>query len=343
MNPLAMILLALAPPPVAAQPAQFSVTTVAQFESAAAKIGPLGGTIRLAPGEYALTRPMVFRKTNHVNLIGSGWNTTIRQGGKGDALRFEDCGFCWVRDLMVVGGPQSGSGIVFAGTTSSSNTVDQCRLAEFPVSGIRYEGRKESPLSSNTISRCHFIGNLQQQLYSKYNNDFYIIRNQFGTHGKFPQFGAWLEDSAAGSYTLNYHWGNGVGFRMGKGCHFNRIENNRFENSRAEGVVLGGPDPWSCMLTIFTGNTVHTNSEGAPGKHAAVTAENVHDCTFTSNQVFSWDSDHIKHLSSLVVGSGCDGWIIKDNIFRSNSGPSLVVGQGQGNIVKDNLMDGSKE
>lgn len=332
------LLVALAPP-APAPPAQFSVSTVGQLERAASRIGTLGGTIRLAPGEYALTRTMVFRKTNHINLVGSGWNTTIRMPGKGDALRFEDCGFCFIRDLMVVGGAQAGSGIVFSGTFSSSNTVDQCRIAGFPTSGIRLEGRKESPLSSNTISRCHFIGNMKEQLYSHYNNDFYMVRNQFGTHGPFPQYGVWMEDSAAGSYTLNYHWGNVVAFRMGKGCHFNRIENNRFENSRAEGVVLGSPDPWACMLTIFTGNTIHTNSEGAPGKHAAMTAENVHDCTFTGNQVFSWDTGHVKHLSSLVLGPGCSGWIIKDNIFRGNTGKSLVGADDPGNIVKDNLMD----
>ncbi len=333
------LLCALTPPAAPAQPRAWDVATSAQLVAAAARIGSRGGTIRLAPGDYTLTKPLLFRNTNHIVLAGSGWNTTIRFEGVADALTFQDCAFCFVRDLLIDGGGKAGSGIVFRGKGSSSNTVDQCRISSFAASGIRFEGDAALPQSSNTVSRCHLIGNMKEQLYSRYNNDFYIIRNQFGTHGKFPEVGAYLVNSSAGSYTLNYHWGNRVAFRMAAGSHFNRIENNRFENSRAEGVILGDEKPWACMLTIFTGNTVHTNSEGAPGKHAAMTATNVHDCTFTSNQVFSWDATHVKHLHSLVLGAGCRNWIVKDNILRANEGPSLVYAEGNGHIVKDNLAD----
>ncbi|MCX6359871.1 MAG: right-handed parallel beta-helix repeat-containing protein [Armatimonadetes bacterium] len=333
------ILCALAPPAAPAPPRAWNVATSAQLAAAASRIGRLGGTIRLAPGDYTLTKPVTFRNSNHIVLQGSGWNTTIRFVGAGDALTYQDCAFCFVRDVLIDGGGKAASGIVFRGKGSSSNTVDQCRISSFVVSGIRFEGDPASPQSSNTVSRCHLIGNLKEQLYSRYNNDFYIIRNQFGTHGKYPDVGAYLSNSSAGSYTLNYHWGNGVAFRMAGGSHFNRIENNRFENSRAEGVVLGDETPWACMFTIFTGNTVHTNSEGAPGKHAAMTATNVHDCTFTSNQVFSWDATHVKHLHSLVLGAGCRNWIVKDNILRANEAAALVYPEGQGHIVKDNLTD----
>jgi hypothetical protein len=336
---LLSLVAALARPPAPALPRAWDVATSAQLVAAAARIGSRGGTIRLAPGDYTLTKPLLFRNTNHIVLQGSGWNTTIRFEGPGAALTFDDCAFTFIRDLLIDGGGKAGSGIVFRGKGSSSNTVDQCRISSFAASGIRFEGDAALPQSSNTVSRCHLIGNMKEQLYSRYNNDFYMIRNQFGTHGKFPEVGAYLVNSSAGSYTLNYHWGNRVAFRMAAGSHFNRIENNRFENSRAEGVILGDETPWACMLTIFTGNTVHTNSEGAPGKHAAMTATNVHDCTFTSNQVFSWDATHVKHLHSLVLGAGCRNWIVKDNILRANEGPSLVYAEGNGHIVKDNLAD----
>lgn len=328
-----------AAPPADTAPALRDVRTAAQLVAAAARVGRLGGTLRLAPGEYRIDRPLRFRGRNHVNILGSGWNTTIRMAGRGDALVFEDCGFCAVRDLMVVGGEDAGSGIVFRGTHSSSNTVDTCRIAEFGESGIRFEGDPKSPLSSNTVSRCHLIGNRGDQLYSRCNNDFFILQNQFGTHGTFPRTGCLLDRSAAGTYSLNYHWGNVVAFRMGAGCHFNRIENNRFENARREAVILGGPNPYACMLTIFTGNTVHTSSEEASGRYPAIVATNVTDMTFTSNQVFSWDAAHARHRSSLVIGSGCRNWIVKDCVFRHNTGRSLVYEEDAGHIVKDNLAD----
>ena len=320
-------------------PKLWGIKSTKQLLEAVGKIPSQGATLRLSPGQYVISKGIAFKGTNHINIIGSGWNTTIRMAGKGDALTFEDCGFCTVRDLMIVGGPDAGSGIVFKGKHSSSNTVDFCRIAEFPVSGIRFEGSPESALSSNTVSRCHFIGNLQDQLYSLNNNDFYILQNQFGTHGKHPRTGVVLDHSSAGTYSMNYHWGNEVAFRMGPFSNFNRIENNRFENSDREGVILGVQDGQLCYLNIFTGNTVHTNSESESGKYAAVTAFNILDTTFTSNQIFSWDSATTRHSSSLVIGPGCRNWIVKDNIFRHNTGKPIVFEENAGHIVKDNMMD----
>ena len=74
------------------------------------------------------------------------------------------------------------------------------------------------------------------QLWSFHNNDFYIVGNQFGTHRDFPRTGCVLDHSSAGSYSLNYHWGNHVALRMGPGANYNRIENNRFEESREKSL-----------------------------------------------------------------------------------------------------------
>ena len=319
-------------------PKLWEVETAEQLVDAASKIGSLGGTIRLAPGQYVISKTIVFKGKNRVNIAGTGWDTEIKMTGEGDALVFEDCGHCSIRDLMITGGKNAGSGIVFKGACGS-DTVDFCRIAEFPVSGIRFEGPKTGSQSSNTVSRCHFISNLQDQLFSYNNNDFYILQNQFGTHGGTPKTGARLEHSSAGTYSMNYHWGNEVACRLGPKSHFNRIENNRFENSLREGVIIGGPEAWSCMLNIFTGNTVHTNSMSESGKYPAVTATNATSLTFTSNQVFSWDAATVKHSSSLVIGPGCRGWIVKDNIFANNTGEALVYEENAGHIVKDNVTD----
>ena len=320
------------------KPRTWDVKNAAQLVSAAANVARDGGPLRLTTGQDVITKPIVFKARNRVNIVGTGWDTEIKMTGKGDALVFEDCGHCSIRDLMITGSKDAGSGIVFKGACGS-DTVDFCRIAEFPVSGVRFEGPKTGSQSSNTVSRCHFISNLQDQLYSYNNNDFYILQNQFGTHGGTPKTGARLDHSSAGTYSMNYHWGNEVAFRLGPGSHFNRIENNRFENSLKEGVIIGGPEGWSCMLNIITGNTIHTNSESESGKYPAVTATNATSTTFTSNQVFSWNSDTVKHSSSLVLGPGCKGWIVKDNIFGNNTGKALIYEETAGHIVKDNLTD----
>ena len=71
-------------------------------------------------------------------------------------------------------------------------------------------------MSSNSVRDCHFIGNLGDQLSSRHNNDFYIVGNQFGTHRAHPRSGCLLDHSSAGTYNMNYHWGNQVALRIGR-------------------------------------------------------------------------------------------------------------------------------
>ncbi len=310
---------------------------------ALARLTAAGGTIVLRPGTYRLEQPLRVRH-HHTNLRGSGWNTVLQRVGEGDALVFEDVSFCTVRDLLVNGDTSAtkGSGIVFRGQCSS-NTVDFCRISNFAESGVLFDGAPQRPQSSNTVSRCHFIDNAGDQLRSVANNDFYIVQNQFGAHQRTkeraPRSGVALWPSSAGTYAMNYHWGNQVALRMGPGSHFNRFENNRFEESRRQGVLIGAPGAGACYLNIFTGNTFHTNSQEQSGKWPAVEVYGASDGTFTSNQVFSWDSASILHQHSLVLHRGCAHWIVKDNILRHNVGAAVVFDMADGHIVKDNISE----
>jgi hypothetical protein len=126
---------------------------------------------------------------------------------------------------------------------------------------------------------------------------------------------------------------------MGPGSHFNRIQNNRFEQSREHGVLIGEPGGSGCYLNIITGNTFHTNSEEKSGGWPAIEALGAVDVTFTSNQVFSWDNATTRHRSSLVLGKGCRAWIVKDNILRHNTEKALVYDGTAGHVVRDNLTD----
>jgi hypothetical protein len=321
--------------------AHVEVSTVQQLQAAVAQLTPNGGTIVLRAGDYVLDETLEIRAKSSVELIGAGWDCRIIRRGNGDLLHLADAGFCAVRHVLMLGdaSAKSGSAIVLSGM-SSSCTIESCRFVNFPESGVRFVGDPAHPMSSNTVRDCHFIGNLGDQLSSLHNNDFFIVGNQFGTHREHPRTGCVLDHSSAGSYSLNYHWGNHVALRMGPGTNYNRVENNRFEESCETALVIGtdAADDWN-MFHIITGNTFHTNSQSKSGGYPAIMAHNAHDVTFCQNQVFSWNSAQTRHQHSLVVGKSCRDWIIKDNIFRHNAQEALVYPADAGMLVKDNLTD----
>jgi len=138
---------------------------------------------------------------------------------------------------------------------------------------------------------------------------------------------------------MNYHWGNQVGLRLGPGASFNRIENNRIEQSRESGIIIGSPTVKSWNgFNIITGNTIHTNSETNFGKYPAVVAYDTDDTTFTANQICSWDSVGVRHKNGIVL-ERCKNWIIKDNIIRHQTEKAIIYNKKDGHIVKDNLID----
>jgi hypothetical protein len=327
--------------PMQSTAGQHEVSTVDELQTAVAQLTSDGGTIHLRAGDYVLDQPLEIHAKCAVQLIGAGWDCRIIRRGDGVALSLADAGFCAIRNLLVLGdaSAQSGSAIVLRGA-SSSCTIDSCRFVNFPDSGVRFEGDPTRPMSSNAVRDCHFIGNLGDQLYSVHNNDFYIVGNQFGTHRGHPRTGCVLDHSSAGSYSLNYHWGNQVALRMGPGTNYNRVENNRFEECRESALVIGSDisGDWN-MFHIITGNTFHTNSQAKSGDYPAVVANNAHDVTFCQNQVFSWDSGQFRHKHSLVVGKSCSHWIIKDNILRHNTLEALVCPAEAEMLIKDNLTD----
>jgi hypothetical protein len=314
------------------------------------EVSTYGGTIVLAPGVYKLDETIEFNSTPQVQIIGSGWNTIWQKVGNGDAIVFSNSSFCTVRNMKIIGDTEatSGSGIVFVGQGSSSCMVDYCRIRKFAESGIRFEGTAAFPQSSNNVCYCHFVGNRQDQLYSYNNNDFIFIGNTFGTHqrgqmdpnGPVPRTGVVLDHSSAGSYTLNYHWDNLVAFRM-IDSNFNRIENNRFEESRQSAIIIStcnspAPNAWN----IIVGNHIHTNSKFNYGKFTAIIASNTIDTTFCQNQIFSWDYRTRITKRALELREGCRHWIIKNNIIQhTKEKPSIIYNEDGGHIVKDNFIN----
>lgn len=328
--------------------AEFVDEVVGSAEELLAAVKRLGdasnGTIILRPGYYRLTEPIRLTGKRQVVIAGSGWNTVLVQSGSCDGIVFEDCHFCWVQDLVIEfhGRGATGSGILFTGSCSS-NAVSCCRITGFPESGIRFDGGCEAPMSSNTVRDCHFIANRGTQLASLCNNDFFFLGNQFGTHGlpyePRPKFGCVLDHSSAGTYTMNYHWGNVTALQVGPGANFNRIENNRVEESSEAGLRIGAENGEPCWENIVIGNTIHTNSESGIGKYNAVEAYNAGDVIFSHNQVFSWDANTTKHRTGLYLGPGCRSWIITDNVFRHHTEQAIDFADSGGHIVERNITD----
>lgn len=328
-----------------AKPREWKVSDAAGLIAAVREITPEGGLITIEPGTYEISEPLVIDGKSNVNIEGGGWSTVIKKTGDGDAIVFKgSCWNCRVHGLTIQGDTKAkaGSGIVYrGGEWSGICVIDYCHIDAFPEHGISYEGNPAKPMSSNTISNCWLTNNLGDQIHSSYNNDFYITGNQLGTGpGRFPRTGTLLDHSSAGTYSMNYHWGNVVALRLGPGANFNRIENNRFEQSRETGILIGSPKGGDANhLNIITGNTIHTNSEGTPGKFNAVEAYDADSLTFTNNQIFSWNCDAVKHKSAIALGMNCRKWIIKDNIIRHGTAKPIVYNPKDGHIVKDNIVD----
>lgn len=319
-------------------PGLVSVGSVSELLTEAAQAA--NRTIVLRPGVYVLEDTLDLSGQSHFNLVGCGWNTTIHRVGPGPALLLGDCHFTVIKDLMVTGSEGAEDGVVYGGA-SSSNILEHCRISGFGSSGVTYRGESGQPMSSNTLRDCHLIDNRGVQLHSVWNNDFYIVGNQFGCWHGTPQVGCWLEHSSAGSYTLNYHWGNGIALRVGPGADYNRIENNRFEESQTHGILIGDPaEPgqWN-RFNIITGNTIHTNSKGSWRGHAAVMAYDAHDTVFSSNQIFSWYPPETQHREGLVLERGSFDWIVTGNTMRHQSDLAIRALPDHGHLIKDNLVD----
>ena len=299
-------------------------------------------SIVIRPGHYTINKTLKIEDKPCVVIEGSGWNTQLDKIGEGNAFEIINCGFAEIKNFILNGASSAKgtSGIILRG--SSSCTIEKVRVSLFPESGIRYEGDPKSPMSSNTLKDCHFIENYGDQLYSYNNNDYYIERNQFGATGimKEPcaKVGAKLIQSSAGNYTQNYHWENTVDVMI-INSHYNRFENNRFEEARETGVILGDPNTDEISIfNIFLGNTFHTNSKSKYGAFPSFIAYNAMNTTFTSNQFFSWNAEFMPS-SCLIVEKGCSDWIIKDNILKYSANEPLIVSEtAKDMIISDNII-----
>ena len=344
LTAIILIFLALACSAQQPGPADVTVSTSKELAEAVKDLPWTGGRISLKPGEYEIGDTLLFEGTCFLTIEGAGASTVVRKKGPGDLMLFR--GNCWhntITGLTLEGDPSavSGSGIVFVsdkeGAHCGDTLIRECRIRGFAESGVRFEGESRNPQSSNKILWCYFQNNRGHQLYMRCSNDYHVTGTQFGGSPEvLPSAGCYMENSSAGTYSMNYHWDNAKGLVLGTECNFNRIENNRFEESAFCGLQIGDENG-RCGYNIVTGNTIHTNSKNNYGAYDQVAAFNANNVTFADNQIFSWNHLQTASRNALFVSEGCKEWIIKDNIFRHFTERPLVYDKNGKHIIKDNI------
>lgn len=298
------------------------------------------------PGGACLVGPLVFTGLNSHRLSGvSRRESLFKLASTGTMFTFSNC-----QDMQVVnigfapnGTIANANGMQFD-TGSNVNTVDRCQFADFSLVGFALMGTVDTPLSSNTVTNSVFLGCGVNSFLSEFSNDFFYHNNQFGVTetGVVPQIGSYLLSSGAGTYTENYHWNNSVGFRL-ENSHYNRIEVNRFEESKQQGVFMTG-----CTRTIFSGNTLHTNSEQTFGTYDNAYFTNCDTLIVSGNNSFDFNAGTTAHRYAFFFDVGCTSVEIKGNscpqgwtIAPFGFDPSLASTKLQGDVVQCGVTGGS--
>jgi len=280
----------------------------AAITAAVATLTAAGGVLYFPPGNYHCT-PTVFTAINHATLRGAApYASTVTFTATGTGWTFNNCQDLVMENLAFASGAASLSGVNFT-AGSGVCTVRQCQFTGFDTDGLQFTGTSLSAMSGHKVIDCLFLQNAQKQLHMVWSEDFWIRGNQFGiTSGSpVPAFGCYLDNSSAGTYTQNYHWNNNVGFYQ-TNCNFNRIEMNRFEESRTQGAFLDA----SGTYNIFSGNTIHTNNESHSVSTAQVAFISQTQLIVLGNQAFDFTGVS-QATFAYAFGTGCANLTVRAN------------------------------
>ncbi|MCW3701474.1 right-handed parallel beta-helix repeat-containing protein, partial [Burkholderia cenocepacia] len=266
------------------------------------------------PGGVSMCRPCAFTNLSGNTVRGAGLNTSLVQlTTPGTCWRFTDSENITLEHLgfLPINGTGGTSGVIFdtAARVAGNSRVEKCQFAGFDVYGLACIGSATFGLSGMKVKNNMLLANQQKQLYFTWSHDFWIEGNQYGILGGFghPQFGCFLDNSNAGTYVQNYHWNNSIGFQM-QFSQYNRIENNRFEESDSYGSYIYG-----CSKMVYLGNTIHTNSEASKGTYDNVYFGLVTDSVIQGNSSFDWNGGSTGHRYGFNFGDGCSNLNIQGN------------------------------
>lgn len=325
------------------------VTNVVELEKAVQELPESGGTIYIAAGIYRLRGTLSIKDKSNVTIIGSGLSSFLRGADDVDLISFEgECNNCYVGNVNVMpdkATPWSlvdmtkGSGVAFRGT-GTGFSVDYCIIDNWPVSCIRIEGNPENTIKNVTITGNWIIRGKETQLYMTNCRDFNVSDNQYGYtfNDKLP-IGAYFAHCSDGLYELNYHWGNKIGLWFDHDCSDIKILENRSEQSRVNGMLLGTPEGGLPNRRILIeGNTFHTNPELDPGTAANVAAFNTSDVKFVSNQIYTW-WDQRKSSNGIELDDYSKNWELDSNYIRDFLQEAVKYNKKNNIKFKNNVFD----
>lgn len=279
-----------------------------------------------------------------LKMVGEGrLNSVLLLNASGVSLTFSNSNFSQIQDMGfgLHGGPQT---VVGTDGPTMSGSCDNsewrgCNFSGFGGSGLAFSG-DSSGQSGHKVIDCYFLGNGGVQLDMAHSNDFHIVDNQFGVLEGVAgaQAGCNLNNSAAGTYKGNYHWGNVVAFTASS-AHYLRVIGNRFEMSGKEGVVMNG-----CVDVIFSNNSIHTNSQSQFGAYDNAYFSGMTTLIISNNNSFDWSGGSSYHRWGINIDAGCaDVTLCKNKCsgYASSSGPTRVDGSVVYSVSPDAELYGS--
>jgi hypothetical protein len=287
-----------------------------------------GREVWFPAGNYLIS-PIALSALAKIKLRGAGRDVTkITLASTGTALTFSNCHWVQISDISfeASGTAQTlanARGILFD-TSTSNSIVERCNFYGFSLGGMKQLGTAIATLSGHVVRNCYFLGNGGNQLHMEYSNDWTIDDNQFGRLAgiALADFGVFLQDASAGTYTKNKHWDNEVALAA-TNCSFNGYSANRFEESQNQNVFMNGGS-----YNNFVGNRLHTASKSGDGDYDNFYAIAVQQLNFTGNTIFSWNASFSRY--GVNFDTGCSELVIGKNTVRgydtTNFGPFRFEG-----------------
>lgn len=303
----------------------------AAFQAALDAAG--SGSLHVPSGTYRIGTALQVTATNGLRVCGDGaYCTTLQADFDGNALTFQGCSFCSVQELCVQhANAHTGAGLAFQGE-GGSNLVDRCFFANNTTNGLAFVGTALVYQSSNRVNRCLFLQNGTHQLLFQYSNDGEVTDCAFGNAtAPYSTSGCYLQHASAGSYTGCEHWGN-VNALVLEDCHYVRIADNRFEESRQAAVAVDGSTHCN-----FGGNLLHTNSQASTGTYSALQLDDVQWWNINGNHFLSWNSGTYQHAHSVTASASCDRLLVTGNMSRHNTGADFDTAAATNVTLADNM------
>ncbi len=220
-----------------------------------------------APGNYKVTS-LSFTSLTNFGWMGCGnAGVTMTTTTPGTMVTFgTGCNFGTIDGMLFAptGVLASSTGMLF-NNGAGNIEVRRCFFQLWSLTAMNHLGVVGNQMSGHKIYDCYFLQNANAsgkgQVDMTYNNDFFIMNNQFGiintgTYG-FPSYGIQANNTSNGSYISNFIWQCQVGANFSS-CKYDRLLSNRFEQCNQEGAIFTSMTASLIQCNWFNNNGIQT-------------------------------------------------------------------------------------